>query len=218
MPLKVSFIERFPMAVKLIKVQTFLRAKCKSSWRYGRSHPNFKWHLSIVALISVISVTGAMALATEGSNNTRSLLVETSGAQALTAKQLTALVVKEKLLAYWLGPVSGSKYTLIATSSGKVTVSYLSGGLGISDASQRNLVIETTGDGVTPGALLSSESEFNNATDLTVTGNTFSYDKSLVDHMTVQIKADGRHVFVGYPQTRTPLTMQTDAEALAKIG
>jgi len=127
-------------------------------------------------------------------------------------------VVRERFLAYWLGPISGSKYTLVANTEGKVTVSYLSDGRGLDDPAQRNLVIETSGYGVSAGVLLSGESEFTNATDSTVTGNTFSYNKSLADHMTVQIKADGRQVFIGYPQTRTSLTMKTDAEALAKIG
>jgi len=186
--------------------------------RYGRSRPHFKWYLGTVALVSVVSVTGAMALTTAGMNSSRNSLFETSGAQTLTAKELTDVVVREKILAYWLGPISGSKYTLITDNSGKATVSYLSGGLGIDNPSQRNLVIETTGDGGNPGVLLSRDSEISNATDLTVTGNTFSYDRSFIDHMTVQIKADGRQVFVAYPQTRTPLSMLIDSEALSKIG
>lgn len=206
------------MATNLRSAHIFLRTHSKTLVHYGRSRPHFAWHLSIVAIVSVVLVSGVMALSTAAANNTRNLLMETSGAQSLSAEQLTDLVAKEKLLAYWLGPISGSTYTLVANTSGKVTVSYLSGGRGIDDPSKRNLVIDTSGVGVLPGAILSGDSEFTDATDSTVTGNTFSYDRSLADHMTVQVKADGCRVFIGYPQIRSSLTMQTDAEALVKIG
>lgn len=130
--------------------------------------------MTIVALLSVVSVTGVVTLATASSNSDRQDLIRTSGAQALTAVELTDLVKRQGLTAYWLGPISGSKYTLVATDADRVTISYLSGGLGIGDADQRNLVMETVADGASKGALLADNSEVNNAHDSTVTGNTFS--------------------------------------------
>lgn len=117
-----------------------------------------------------------------------------------------------------LGPISGSKYTLVATDPNRVTITYLSGGLGINNVTQRNLVIVTVINGAKIGALLAYESEVNHAQDLIVTGNTFSYDSLLLDHMKVKIQGSGRHVLVEYPQIRSALSMQTDAEALGKIG
>ncbi len=102
--------------------------------------------------------------------------------------------------------------------AGRVTISYLSGGLGIDNPSQPNLVLETTGYGRDSGVLVFADTEIDNATDSTVTGNTFSYNRLVMNHMTVQVKDGEHHVLVIYPQSRTPLTMQTDAEALEKIG
>lgn len=205
------------MARSIRNIPSFLVARSRSYWRYGRSHSLFKWYLGAIALFSVVSITGVMALTTAESKAARKVLIQTSGAEALTAIALTDLVIKEKLIAYWLGPISGSKYTLVANRAGRVTISYLSGGLGIDEPHQRNLLIQTIGFGRRSGVLPSEESEIDNATDSTVTGNTFSYDNSLRDHMTVQIKAGEHHVLVVYPQTRSPLTMQTDAEALERI-
>lgn len=205
------------MARRIRSILSFLFSQGKDFWLYGRSHPLFKWYLGAIALFSVVSITGVMALTTAESRAARNVLIQTSGAETLTATELTDLVIKEKLIAYWLGPISGSKYTLVANRTGRVTISYLSGGLGIDNPHQRNLLIETTGLGRRSGVLSSEESEIDNATDSTVTGNTFSYDNSLRDHMSVQIKVSEHHVLVVYPQPRTPLTMQTDAEALERI-
>lgn len=205
------------MARRIRRIPSLLFSQGKNYWRYGRSHPLFKWYLGAIALFSVVSMTGVMALTTAESRAAREVLIQTSGAEALTATELTDLVIKEKLIAYWLGPISGSKYTLVANRAGSVTISYLSGGHGIDNPQQRNLLIETTGLGRRSGVLPSEESEIDNATDSTVTGNTFSYDNSLRDHMRVQIKDSEHHVLVVYPQTRTPLIMQTDAEALERI-
>lgn len=206
------------MASFIKSFRRFMRTQGRSYWRYDRLHPHFTRSLAIVALLSVISVTGAVTLATANSNATRQDLIRRSGAQTLTTVELTDLIVNEKLVAYWLGPISGSRYTIVATQAGIVTISYFSGGHGIDVANQRNLVIKTVTNIASKGALLAYNSEVNNAQDSTVTGNTFSYNVFLLDHMTVQIQGSGYHVHVFYPQTRSALTMQTDAEAMLKIG
>lgn len=146
------------------------------------------------------------------------MLAQRSGAQTLSANELVNLVKEEKLVAYWLGPVSGSKYTLVATSNGLVTITYLSDGAGIDNPYQNNLVFETASNGNLKGVLVAPSTEIDNANVGTVTGDTFSYDKYITDHMTVQIKEKQRQVFVFYPQLHSVLSMQTDAEALQKIG
>lgn len=205
------------MARSIRNIPSFLVAQSRSYWRYGLSPPLFKWYLSAIALLSVVSVTGVMALTTADTKAARNVLIQTSGAEALTETELTGLVVKEKLIAYWLGPISGSKYTLVANRAGRVTISYLSSDLGIDMPAQRNLVLETTGYGRGGGVLVFADTEIDNATDSTVTGNTFSYNRLVMNHMTVQIKDGEHHVLVIYPQARTPLSMQTDAEALERI-
>lgn len=198
-------------------VKKFFLAKGKFLFRYDRSHPHFKWFLGIDAIVSILLVTGLFMFMTNGSNSARGLLIESSGATALTSDQLTKFVKSEKIVAYWLGPISGSMYTIVTTTSGKITISYLSGGLGIERANQRNLVIETI-IGIHKGALVAPTEQVDTATDITVTGNTFSYNKLKLDQMNVRVNVTKKDVLVYYPTLRSPLTMQTDAEALELIG
>ena len=199
------------------KIRRFLGAKGKFLFRYDRFHPHFKWFLGIDALVSILLVTGLFMFMTNGSNSARGLLIQSSGAAVLTSDQLTKFVKEEKIVAYWLGPISGSKYTIVTTTSGKTTISYLSGGQGIERADQRNLIIETI-TGTHKSALILPTERVDTATDFTVTGNTFSYNKLKLDQMSVRVNAVKKDVLVYYPTLRSPLTMQTDAEALELIS
>jgi len=182
----------------------------------GNRH-RLRWFIAFVAVLSVASATGALAIS-NGNSHSLSLLAQRSGAQALSASELVNLVKEQKLVAYWLGPVSGSKYTLVASGNGLVTITYLSDGAGIDNPFQNNLVIETASNGNLKGALVAPSTEIDNAKVGIVTGNTFSYDKYIMDHMTVQLKEKQRQVLVFYPQLHSALSMQTDAEALLSIG
>lgn len=66
-----------------------------------------------------------------------------AGAIALSEGELVNLVKRENLIAYWAGPKSVDKYTLIATSPGEVTVSYVLKNAEINATTQSELVIQT---------------------------------------------------------------------------
>ena len=199
-------------------IQKFLFKQGRIFVRYNKSHPRFKWYLGIDALVSVLAVTGALVFVTSSSNPTRGVLIQSSGAQALSSNQLISLVKDQKFVAYWLGPISGSKYTLVASNGGGVTISYLDAGLGISNPNQHNLVIQTVSGRNDLNALISPIGQIDTARDSTVTGNTFSYNKYKLDHMNVLVRDAKRAVLVFYPSTRSAFTMQIDAEALQRIS
>lgn len=176
-----------------------------------------RWFISFIVLFSAAAVGGAFLLSTANSDKSRTL-AQKSGAVTLTASELVSVVKKENLVAYWLGPISGSRYTLVATGNGVVTITYLSGGSGIENPFQNNLVFETVSNDNLKAALVAPNTEVDNAKVKTVTGNTFSYDRYLTDHMTVQIKGKALQVLVFYPRLHSVLSMQTDAEALLRVG
>ena len=176
-----------------------------------------EWFIAFILLFSAAAVGGAFLLSNVNSDKGK-VLAQKSGALTLTAAELVSVVKKEKLVAYWLGPISGSKYTLVATDNGVVTITYLSGGKGLENPFQNNLVFETVSNGHLKAALVAPNTEVDNAKVKTVTGNTFSYDRYLTDHMKVQIKGKQLQVFVFYPDLHSVLSMQTDAEALQLVG
>lgn len=181
-------------------------------WR----HPQ-RWFIALVGLLSAAAVAGAFFMS-QGGIQKNKIVAQRSGALTLSANELVALVKSEKLVAYWLGPISGSKYTLVATDNGIVTITYLSGGSGIENPFQNNLVFETVADENLKAALVAPGTEIDNSNVKTVTGNTFSYDRYLTDHMTVKIKGKHLQVFVFYPRMHSVSSMQTDAEALLQVG
>lgn len=176
-----------------------------------------KWYVALVASLSIASAIGALVIS-NNINHENLRRVQISGGVTLSATELVDLVKLGKLVAYWLGPISGSKYTLVATGNGVVTITYLSGGSGIDNPFQNNLAFETVSNDNLKAALVAPSTEVDNAKVKTVTGNTFSYDKYITDHMRVQIKGKPLQVLVFYPRLHSVLSMQTDAEALQRVG
>lgn len=176
-----------------------------------------RWFIAFVVALSLIAVVDVFFLSGASTHRNR-ILAQRSGAVALSADELVDVVRSEKLVAYWLGPISGSKYTLVASGNGVVTVTYLSGGTGIDNPFQNNLVFETVGNNNLKSALVAPSSEVDNARVKTVTGNTFSYDRYLTDHMKVQIKGNPLQVIVFYPHLRSVSSIQTDVDALQRVG
>jgi hypothetical protein len=189
----------------------------KTFVKYDRVHPHFKWYLGLDALGSVLLVSFVLVPVTYGAGSVQHNLAMRSGAVAMSADQLTKLIKQENLTAYWLGPISGSKYSLVTTHTGKIIITYLSNGDGIANLHQSNMVIATVNDKANTSALITDNQELNNANDLVVTGNIFSYNKDNLDHMTVQFRAEKTRVMIFYPGPRSLLSLETDAEGLELI-
>ena len=68
---------------------------------------------------------------------------QTLGQVALTESELIDIIGREKLVAYWLGPVQGAKYTLNVTAGSQVFIRYLPNGQGLEDISQSFVIVGT---------------------------------------------------------------------------
>jgi hypothetical protein len=66
---------------------------------------------------------------------------QTLGQVALTEAQLREVVLKNKLTAYWSGPLDKALYSLVANSNGQVFVRYLPEGQGLADTAAKYRVI-----------------------------------------------------------------------------
>jgi hypothetical protein len=68
---------------------------------------------------------------------------QTLGQVALTEAELIEIIRRENLVAFWLGPVQGARYTLNVTAGSQVFIRYLPNGQGLEDISQSFVIVGT---------------------------------------------------------------------------
>lgn len=185
--------------------------------RYHRRNPDAKRNLIIDVVVTSILIV-AMLFGFKVLQESHQTLLKSSGAKAISADELVSQIKDQNLVAYWLGPISGSKYSLVTTEKGQVVITYLSNGEGISESQIRKLVVVTRVDSEIDRALVNSENIFTNSNEKTNVGNVFSYDTSIMNYMRVDIKNQKQKVLVYYPTPRKATNMQLDAESLIRIN
>jgi hypothetical protein len=186
--------------------------------RYSREHPHFiRNYLLSIALSLVLGVLlfyfiGGSRIGEEDR------LSQVSGAVTLSESQLVHVVKKSGVIAYWLGPISGSKYTLVVSKKGEAIITYLPNGQGIEKPGERRLIVATDTNSHSVGPLVSSETEVTNMKDSTPGGAFYSYDRYSPDYVIISLSSKRGHVRIYYPSTRTPSNIQLDAESLILIS
>lgn len=120
-----------------------LRREAGIFLRYSRSRPRFGLHLAIDAILSIVIVLAAFQFFTFISNRESADSLKISGAIAMSGGQLVSFLHHEKLSAYWVGPETDTKYTLIATTPGEVTITYFPKNADIAQLGSGSLVVQT---------------------------------------------------------------------------
>lgn len=143
--------------------------------------------------------------------------IAASGIRALTAEQLAATVMDQRRPVFWLGRLSGDKYSENTTESGVDAVSYLPQGVEPTNYSQLGLVIKTYRDAKLFNTQLrplsvSSGLVFENVGSITV-----SYDPQSLDHSVVTFKDRPQIVAISYPGFQNASTLVMDAQNLTPI-
>lgn len=87
-------------------------------------------------------MAGAFLLS-QASTQRNQILAQRSGVVTLSANELVNLVRNEKLVAYWLGPISGYKYTIIYSNRRGIIISYVPQGVSFNTSDRYNLTVET---------------------------------------------------------------------------
>lgn len=131
MPKRESTLKRLAMRERILRR------------RYHRSHPHFKRNIAVDAVVSCLLVVILFGEINHVSENARLQTLMRSGAVAMTADELVSHVKSASLEAYWFGPISGYKYTIIYVDRKEIIVSYVPQGVSLNAPDRYNLAVET---------------------------------------------------------------------------
>lgn len=186
--------------------------------RYSREHPGYIRRYVIDIGVSLFA--GVLLFYFIGGTqlDEADRLSRISGAVTLSESQLTQAVKSSGALAYWLGPISGSKYTLVISEEGQAVITYLPNGEGIDKQGERRLIITTDINSNSVGPLESQATQVKSL-DQTAQGEvTYSFDGYVPDHVVITLPNRGGHVRIYYPTTRTADNILLDAQSLIRIS
>lgn len=186
--------------------------------RYSRSHPHFLRNLLLDVAISLLLGVGIFQYYESARQESVGVQNNRIGAVTLSASQLVAEIRNARAVAYWLGPISGSRYGLVISKSGSAVITYYSGGLGLDNVIESRLIIKSSTRPSTLRPLKDTSNQFNNTQDSTNAGLIYAYDKSFRDHVEITLPNRGGNVLIYYPSIRSPANIQLDVESLYQIS
>lgn len=187
--------------------------------KYEKDHPHFAFLLALDAILTVaIVVVGFARFQPFDPNKRNDYGIEDVGGRAMTVAELKEHVHKSGEIDYWLGPISGARYTSIMLRKDISTLTYLDlGKKELMVADKPRLVIVTyAGEkayGSQPHALL--DANVVNMND--VYGNVVSYNSANLQFVTILLKKSHRIIEIMYPQDHTELSMINDAQELTLV-
>lgn len=184
---------------------------------YNRAHPHFLRYLVLDALFSVVLVFSAFQYSSANPDvNPPSL--QNSGAVALTSTQLTKVVEDSRFVAYWLGPISGYKYTLITTRKGEVIVSYFPSGSDMAKVNEVRLTVTTYADPSKVQSPLCSRGDATTGNSGEVCTNPTTFNRDTMKEETTVIRGTDIRVVINYASAQTVATMVKNGSSLKRIG
>lgn len=184
---------------------------------YTRSHPHFLRYLVLDALLSSALVFGTYQY-TFATPSPAVFSLENSGAVAMSSADLRRVVHGGKYVAYWLGPKSGYKYTVIATRKDEVIVSYLPIGSDINRANDVRLTVKTYADPSKMKAPICSRSDVTPANSGEACTNPTTFNRDTMKEETTAIRGTAIRVVINYVSAQTVATMVKNASSLRRIG
>lgn len=144
-------------------------------------------------------------------------LLKTSGAQSMSADELTSIVKGQDRPIFWLGRLSGDTYSENSTVSGVDVITYLPENATPQSARQLDLVIKTYRDSNVFNVQLHPLSGTADTTVENVGGVTVTYNPASPDHSVVTFKDRTQVVSLTYPAFQTISTLVMDAQNLDSI-
>lgn len=187
------------------------------SERRGQRRSFLGFLLLNVLIWPVIVYVGLQISAAHSPAVTKSLM-KSSGVQAMSADQLVATVKGQGRPVFWLGRLSGDKYSQNTTVSGVDLISYLPDNANPMYLNQLDLVIKTYKDLNVYNTQLhqlfaGSGTVVENAGRVTVT-----FRPTSPDHSVVTFKDRPEVVAIDYPGFQNISTLVNDAQNLAPIS
>ncbi len=186
--------------------------------RYGRDHPHLLRNLLLDVAISLLLGVGIFQFYENQRDLASGVSGQREGTVTLSARDLVSEVKRAGEKAYWLGPISGSRYGLIISKTGGAIITYYSGGVGLGDVKESRLIIKSSTGPNSLRPLKDAGNQFNNTQDSTNSGLIYAYDKSFRDHVEITLPDSRGNVLIFYPSTRSPANIQLDVESLILIS
>jgi hypothetical protein len=142
----------------------------------------------------------------------------TLGQVALSESQLRDQIISKKLTAYWVGPVSNAKYSLIANSNGQVFVRYLLDGKGLEDTNAKYLVVATYPQSDAFSITKAAGNQPNAISFTNVDGAQVFYSKSFASNVYVAYPDVPYTIEIFDPTDGGALSLATTAGVIQKIN
>ncbi len=184
--------------------------------RYERSHPHFLRYLAIDAVLSLAIVLAGFQVYESHSSSSERLTH--AGDVAMSSGQLIDHLKKDKVRAYWLGPVRGVEYTINHELRGIADVMYLRAGADPSDDKEvvyevKTYVSKKIWDDHTHTILAVS-----NTTTISVNKNvSIKINKSSMKGVIATFADKPEIVAIAYPTPQTLDSMIKDVESLTLV-
>lgn len=209
------------MAIVMPTLLAPIKQEASYLLRYSRSHPRFKLHLAVDAILSMALVFAGFQITTASSRHNISDALKNSGAVAFSAPDLRAFIKEEHLSAFWVGSNADDKYTLIASTPGEVTISYYPKNADIHKVDTSILVVQThshftASDAQAYSRDISGAGSFQ--MNQGATGNIIEYNPATPSKVLVTIKNQNSTVTIYNSTPEAALTLAMKPGAIQKIA
>jgi hypothetical protein len=151
------------------------------------------------------------------SSVTSSVTGQTLGQVALSESQLIEIIRREKLVAYWLGPVQGAKYTLNVTAGSQVFIRYLPNGQGLEDISQSFVIVGTYPQANAYSITEAAGAQPNGVTFLNADGAMVYYSKLLPTNVYLAFPNQGYEIEIFDPVDGGALSSAATVGKVTKV-
>ena len=180
----------------------------------------FRTKKSVAVVTAVVTLLVSLSFSSLWAPNpmdTTTMAARISGGVALTESQLHDVVRQIKQRVYWVGPMSGARYTINAQNFNSIYVRYLPDGKGISDQTPRYRVIATYKEANAYNSTLSAGNQSNGLSFTKPDGRVVYYNKQVPTNVYVAFKSDPYQMELFDPDAKKSLELANSATALQII-
>lgn len=203
---------------EIVSLEDITFDKPPASYRFTDTHPRFLRFLLLNIIVVPILIYAAFLISGSHPPELVDEAMISSGAQAMSANNLVALVKSGNQLAYWINPVPGDTYANNSTKNGVDSISYIPAGAKTEDGSGVTTTINTYKDISVYNAELQPLAGAGEMTIPTATGVTVEYNVNTPNRMIVSFAHKPEIVVINYPSKQDVSTLLRDAENLVPIN
>ena len=172
----------------------------------------------VVAAITFVLTLSFSSLFAPNTMDTTTLAAKISGGVALSESELKSVVKQIGQKVYWVGPMSGAKYTINAQNFNSIYVRYLAGGKGISDQTPKYRVIATYKEANGYNSTLSAGNQADGLSFTNPNGSAIYYNKQVPTNVYVAFKGKPFQIEIFDPNAKISLDLAKSDNAVQLIN